>query len=182
MGGAGVETLNTGDTLTGTTGKADVLNLTGAAANAATVPTTSGIETVNVRAVGGGANNLNQLLMSGVETLASNNSAADLVVINGVLGTTYALNNTFSTAGGTNADLTVTYQASELVAAGNTAKFAVNNAGTAATTGAAAAVSVLAVGNAATGTAAGLEAVELTTNGVNNIRVDLNTDVATLTV
>jgi len=176
-------TLNTGDTLTGSNAATSTLNLTGLGTAAApgAIATTSKIPTINYRGVGANGaqvDNINQLLMAGVSAVNSNQSISDLAVVNGVLATTYALNNGVSTGAGAanNPDLTITYAASELAGSADTAKFSVNNAGVINT--AETAFSTLTIGNAATGVATtALERVQVTTAGSNNIALTLNSDI-----
>lgn len=164
-------TLTTGDILTGA-GGINTLNVTGNGDSSGALVQTTKIQDVVIRGVNTLATSqINQILMSGVERVASQGSLTDVEVDNAQLATTYALK---STVAGQDADLTVNYQATSGTA--DTAKLSVNNAGD--KTGSTTTTQTLTV----TTGAGAIEAISLATTGTNYVEVVGTADVATLTV
>lgn len=174
--GVSGSTLNTGDTLTGGPG-VSTFNITGNGGSA--IVETTGIQTVNVRAVSD--TTINQVLMSGVAAASSQNSLKAVTFTNAQLATTYGLFNTNNIVGDT-ANLSVTYQAASGTA--DTALLSVNNAGgkvgsntitqtinTTASTGDIEAISLATAGSNQVTLAGGAKvaAVDVSGNGTNTI-------------
>jgi Domain of unknown function (DUF4214) len=157
-------TMNSGDVLTGA-GGVNTLNILAQGTTAGLVETND-VQVVNVRSVA--ASGFSQLLMNGVDVVANNNSLATLAITSANLNTEYGLNNTVNTANG-NANLTVTYV--PLTGTTDTAKLAINNAGSATIT------QTLNVENGNT-----IDAVTLRTAGTNNVVLAAGTAADEITV
>ncbi|WP_442594938.1 beta strand repeat-containing protein [Parapusillimonas sp. JC17] len=163
------QTLNTGDLLNGAGGN-DTLKILSQGVAGNPLVQTKAIENVEVRATAATA--LSQQLMQGVEVFASEGSNNTLTVNDASLATTYALNNTVASQG---AGLTVTYAAGTLAGKADTAKLSISNAGD--KTGTVTTTQVLDVAN---GNA--IEAVALSTAGVNYVNLTAGTGAKTVTV